>query len=134
MDKKDISLIRVASNRFIWPVVFILVVVVKACWLFFFEKELLSVTDLFDMFICYISLRKKKPVILGLWIYFHPVMGFWYKSKTPKKINRTSSDLIDKIIQNRHRKEGWGRIEEGWRVFSSFSPLPGFLIYCQLGL
>ena len=53
-------------------------------------------------------------------------MCFWYKSKTPKKkINRTSSDLMDKIIRNWHRKEGWEGIEEGWRVFS-FSPLPVF--------
>ena len=40
-------------------------------------------------------------------------MGFSYKSKTPKKINRTSSDLMNKIIQNRHRKERWEGIEEG---------------------
>ena len=30
-----------------------------------------------------------------------------------KKTHRTSPDLMDKIIQNRHRKEGWERIEEG---------------------
>ena len=30
-----------------------------------------------------------------------------------KKNNRTSSDLMDKTIQNRHRKEGWEGIEEG---------------------
>ena len=35
------------------------------------------------------------------------------KSKNTKKINRTSSDLMDKINQNRHRKEGWEGIEEG---------------------
>ena len=35
------------------------------------------------------------------------------KIKNTKKINRTSSDLMDKIIQNRHRKEGWEGIEEG---------------------
>ena len=29
-----------------------------------------------------------------------------YKKK-PKKTSRTSSDLMYKIIQNRHRKEGW---------------------------
>ena len=29
--------------------------------------------------------------------------------KNTKKINRTSSDLMDKIIQNRHRKEGLER-------------------------
>ena len=49
-------------------------------------------------------------------------MGFDVNQKH-KKNNRTSSDLMDKIIQNRHRKEEWEGIEEGWRVFSSFSPL-----------
>ena len=42
-------------------------------------------------------------------------MGFdinqQHKKKTKK--NRTSSDLMDKIIQNRHRNEGWEGIEEG---------------------
>ena len=33
--------------------------------------------------------------------------------KNTKKINWTSSDLMDKIIQNRYRKEGWEGIEEG---------------------
>ena len=33
--------------------------------------------------------------------------------KNKNKTNRTSSDLMDKIIQNRHRKEGWEGIEEG---------------------
>ena len=28
---------------------------------------------------------------------------------------------MDKITQNRHRKEGWEGIEEGGRVFSSFT-------------
>ena len=28
-----------------------------------------------------------------------------------KKMNRTSSDLMDKIIQNRHGKEGWEEIK-----------------------
>ena len=40
-------------------------------------------------------------------------MGFDINQKHTKKNNRTSSDLMDKIIQNRHRKEGWKRIEEG---------------------
>ena len=55
-------------------------------------------------------------------------MGFDINQKHQKKkqTNRTSSDLMDKIIQNRHRKEGWEGIEEGWRVFSSLSPLPVF--------
>ena len=61
---------------------------------------------------------------------FPSCYGFLYKSKTPTKKthNRTSSDLIDKIIQNRHRKEGWEGVEEEGRVFSSFSPLPVFFI------
>ena len=29
---------------------------------------------------------------------FYPVMGFLYKSKAPTKINRTSSDLMDKTF------------------------------------
>ena len=48
--------------------------------------------------------------------------------KHKKKFNRTSSDLMDKINRNRHRKEGWEGIEEGWRVISSFSPLPFFIL------
>ena len=36
--------------------------------------------------------------------------------KPEEKYNRTSSDLMDKINQNRHR----GGMEEGWRVISSF--------------
>ena len=48
------------------------------------------------------------------------------KNKTNKKTqpNQNSSDLMDKIIQKRHGKEGWEGIEEGWRVFSSFSLYP----------
>ena len=41
-------------------------------------------------------------------------MGFDINKKhKKKKINRTSSDLMDKIIKNRHRKERWEGIEEG---------------------
>ena len=40
-------------------------------------------------------------------------MGFDRNQKRQKTTNRTSSDLMDKIIQNRHRKEGWEGIEEG---------------------
>ena len=40
-------------------------------------------------------------------------MGFDINQKHQKKTNRTSSNLMDKIIQNRHRKEGWEGIEEG---------------------
>ena len=41
-------------------------------------------------------------------------MGFDMNQKhQKKKSNRTSSDLLDKIIQNRHRKEGWEEVEEG---------------------
>ena len=39
-------------------------------------------------------------------------MGFHINQKHQKN-NRASSDLIDKIIQNRLRKEGWEGIEEG---------------------
>ena len=40
-------------------------------------------------------------------------MGFDINQKhQKKKPNRTPSDLMDKIIQNRHKKEGWG-IEDG---------------------
>ena len=38
---------------------------------------------------------------------------FLIKSKNTKKNYQASSDLMDKIIQNRHRKEGWKGIEEG---------------------
>ena len=58
-------------------------------------------------------------------------MGFDINQKHQKN-NRTSSDLMDKIIQNRNRKEGWERVEEGWRVFSLFSPLPVFRFYIYI--
>ena len=47
-------------------------------------------------------------------------MGFdiYQKHTQKKKTNRTSSDLVDKIIQNRHRKDRWEGIEEGGSVFS----------------
>ena len=35
------------------------------------------------------------------------------KHKKKKQTNRTSSDLMDKMIQNRHRKEEWEEIEKG---------------------
>ena len=57
---------------------------------------------------------------------FPSCSAFLKNQKTRKKINRTSSDLMDKINQNWHRKEGWEGIEEGGRVISSFSPLPFF--------
>ena len=40
-------------------------------------------------------------------------MGFDINQKHKNKTNRTSSDLLDKIIQNRHRKEGWEGVEKG---------------------
>ena len=40
-------------------------------------------------------------------------MGFCINQKHQKNINRSFSDLMDKIIQNRHKKEGWEGIEEG---------------------
>ena len=39
-------------------------------------------------------------------------MGFDINQKHPPKSNRASSDLMDKIIQNRHRKEGLEGIEK----------------------
>ena len=39
-------------------------------------------------------------------------MGFDINQKDQKN-NRTSSDLMDNIIQNRHRKEGWEWVQEG---------------------
>ena len=61
----------------------------------------------------YISLRKNKIGHIRIMNLFPSCYGFFsYKSKTPKKINGTSSDLIDKIIQKRHRKEGWEWMEE----------------------
>ena len=49
-----------------------------------------------------------------------------------QKINKTSLDLMDKIIQNGHGSEGWEGIEEGWRVVSSFSPPPYTYIYIYM--
>ena len=40
-------------------------------------------------------------------------MGFDINQKHKKKYKRTSSDRIDKTIQNRHSKEGWEWVEEG---------------------
>ena len=34
-----------------------------------------------------------------------------------KKTNRTSSDPMDKMIQNRHRKEGWEGDRRGVKSF-----------------
>ena len=58
------------------------------------------------------------------------------KIKKHKKINRTSSDLMDKINQNRHKKEGW---EGDWRRGEELSPhLANFRFfvnfYCRLEL
>ena len=43
-------------------------------------------------------------------------MGFDINQKHQKN-SRTSSDQMDKIIQNRQRKEGWERVEEGVKSF-----------------
>ena len=40
-------------------------------------------------------------------------MGFDINQKHQKISNRISTDLMDRIIQNRHRKEGWEGIDEG---------------------
>ena len=48
------------------------------------------------------------------------------------KNNRTSSDLMDKIIcQNRRRREGWERVEGG-EEFSLHLPSSGFPFYYRL--
>ena len=44
-------------------------------------------------------------------------MGFDINQKHQQN-NRTSSDQMDEIIQNRHRKEGWEWVEMG----EEFSP------------
>ena len=78
----------------------------------------------------YISLRKKQNrshydyKCISILLYVFEI------NQKHEKINRTSSDLMDKIIQNRHRKEGWEGIEKGWWAFS-FSPLPVLLFYCR---
>ena len=53
-------------------------------------------------------------------------MFFDINQKHQKRLTGLIHYLMDKIIQNRLRKEGWEGIEEGWRVFSSFSQLPVF--------
>ena len=56
----------------------------------------------------YISLRKNKTGHIRIINLFQSCYVFLIKSKnTKKKINRTSSDLMSKINQNRHRKEEW---------------------------
>ena len=48
----------------------------------------------------YISLRKTKTCHIRIMNLFPSCYGYWYESIIPKN-NRTSSDLMDKIIQNR---------------------------------
>ena len=64
----------------------------------------------------YISLSKNKTGHIRIIDLFPPFMCFFIKQKNMKKINRTTSDLMDKINQNRHRKGGWE--EERRRVKS----------------
>ena len=45
-------------------------------------------------------------------------MSFDINQKHQNKTNRTSSDLMDKIIQNTHWKGEWEGIEQRLRVFS----------------
>ena len=62
------------------------------------------------IYICiyiYISLRKTKNGHIKIIDLFPSCCGFLIYIKNTKRINRTSSDLMDKIIQNRHRKEDW---------------------------
>ena len=61
----------------------------------------------------YISLRKNKTGHIRIINLFPSCFVFLIKSKNTKKFNRTSSDFMNEIIQNRHRKEGWEGIEEG---------------------
>ena len=70
--------------------------------------------------------KKNKTGHIRIINLFPSCYVFLIKSKNTKNIYRTSSDLMDKIIQNRHRKEGWEGIERGCWVFSSLSPLPFF--------
>ena len=65
----------------------------------------------------YTSLRKNKTGHIRIINLFPSCYVFWYKSKTLKKNNRISSDLMDKIIQNRHRKEGWEGDRRGLKSF-----------------
>ena len=62
----------------------------------------------------YIYKKENKTGHIRIINLFPSCYVFLIKSKnTKKKINRTSSDLMDEIIQNRHRKEGWEGIEDG---------------------
>ena len=54
----------------------------------------------------YISLINTKTGHVRIMNLFPFCYGYWYESITQKNY-RTSSGLVDKIIQNRHRKEGW---------------------------
>ena len=57
--------------------------------------------------------RKEQTGHIRIINLFPSCYAFLKNPKTRKKFNRTSSDLLDKINQNRHRKEGWEAIEEG---------------------
>ena len=63
------------------------------------------------------SLRKNKTGHIRIINLFPSCYVFLIKSKNTKKINRTFSDLMDKINQNRHRKGGW---EEDGRGVKSY--------------
>ena len=69
--------------------------------------------------------RNQSQRIINL---FQSCYAFLKFSKTRKKINRTSSDQLDKKTGvDTWEWEGiekWEGIEEGWRVISSLSPLP----------
>ena len=54
----------------------------------------------------YIYKEKQQTGHIRIINLFPSCYAFLKNSKTRKKINRTFSDLMDKINQNRHRKEG----------------------------
>ena len=63
----------------------------------------------------YIYIRKNKTGYIRMINLFPSRYVFLISIKNTKKIKRTSSDLMDKIIQNTHRKEGGDR--RGVKIF-----------------
>ena len=74
----------------------------------------LVISSIFSLYIyIYIYLKEKtKTGHIRIINLFPSCYGFWYKIKNTKT-NRTSSDLVNKTIQNRYKKEGWKGVEEG---------------------
>ena len=65
----------------------------------------------------YMSLRKNKTGHIWIINLFPSCDVFLIKSRNTKKINRASSNLMDKINQNRHRKEEWEGDKRGVKSF-----------------